>query len=182
MSQQIVLRDDPVDRWLTVERTVTTGPIVVVQPACEGRGAMTRAGERRPVRPLPQRRAKKPLGLAIRPRGVRPSATVPEPARAAGGGEGARAIAAAIVGQHAVDAHAATPKLRDGAAKKGGDGGPLLIDQHLGIRDARTVVDAPPALKAQQSDAFVHLYPSIYFPSTRVQREFRTLPRRPQCS
>src|SRR5207302_2158160 len=62
--------------------------------------------------------------------------------RPTGGGEDVRAIAGAVVGQHAAHAHAAASIPRDGAAEKGGDGRPFLIDEDFGVRHPRAVVDA----------------------------------------
>src|SRR5258705_5253779 len=141
VSQQIVTRDESADRWGATKSAMTTMPIVVVQPALEGPGQVRRAGAGWAVGPLVKLRAIDPLGLAVGARGVRAGASMEEVLGPGRGGEDARAVAAAVVGQHTLDAHAAPPKPRHRAAHKGGDAHPLLIREDFGVGHARAVID-----------------------------------------
>ena len=120
---------------------MTAVPIVVVQPALEGRGAMSRAEKGRTVGPLPQHSANEPLRFAVGPGRVGPSAAVDEAVRLGGGAEHMRSVAGAVIGQDALHTDSAPPKPVHGPAQEGGHGRPLLVVEHLGIGHARAVVD-----------------------------------------
>src|SRR5262245_16772179 len=142
VAQQIVRPDDSADRWRTAQRAMAAVPIVVVQPAIQGGGALRRAMERRPVGPLAQQRTDETLGFAVRARGIGPCAAMRQAPRPAGGGEDARAIAGAIVGQHAVHPHAAPAKPGHGPAQKGGHARPVVVGQDFRVRHPRAIIDA----------------------------------------
>jgi len=141
-SQQIVIADESADRWLAAKRPVSPVPIVVVEPAFERGGPLSRAVKRWAVRPLTEHGADEALGCAIRAGRVGPGAPMDEAVRAARCGKGTRPVAGAVVTEDAVHADAAAPEPRHGAAHEAADRGARLIGQDFGVRHARAVVDA----------------------------------------
>src|SRR2546422_2788404 len=128
-SQQIVIADESADRWLAAKRPVSPVPIVVVEPAFERGGPLSRAVKRWAVRPLTEHGADEALGCAIRAGRVGPGAPMDEAVRAARCGKGTRPVAGAVVTEDAVHADAAAPEPRHGAAHEAADRGARLIGQ-----------------------------------------------------
>jgi hypothetical protein len=153
VSQQIVLGNNPADRWLMVDSAMSTMPVVVMQPAVERARTLERIREGHSVRPLAQHRANEAFGLAVRARRVWPGAPMLEPRGTTGGGEGTGPIARAVVRQHATHSHTAAPIPGDRAGQEGSDGRAAFIDEHFGVGNARTIVntdvDVLPAVAAR---------------------------------
>ena len=72
---------------------------------------------------------------------VGPSAEVFDAERSAGEGVDGGAVAAAVVGEHPLDLDAVALVEGDGAVEEAGDGGCLLVVEHLGVGETAVVVD-----------------------------------------
>jgi len=141
VSQQIVTRDDSADRWVA-EATMAAMPIVVVQPTRQCAGALGRRVKRHAIGPLAQHGLDEALGFAVGAGRVGPRPPVQHALCATGGREDPRAVARAIVREHATDVNAAPTKPLHRAADKARDGNAGFIGEDFGVGDARAVIDA----------------------------------------
>jgi hypothetical protein len=140
-SQQIVLAKDSADGWLTAESAVPPMAIVVVQPAGKGRRAESRGQIGEGVGPFTQQGLDEAFRLAVRLGSVGARETLGQALRPAARSDEVGAIGIAIVAQDALGLDAAPAKPRQGPAQEPNDGGRSLVGQHLGIGQARTVID-----------------------------------------
>jgi hypothetical protein len=116
-------------------------PIVVVQPARQGCLPLEGAGIGPAVGPLPQQGLDEALGLAVGLGGVGPGPAVSDGQGVKRGGHDARAVAGAVVAQHALDPHAPPREPFDRAPQEAGDRLAALVEEDFGVGQAAAVID-----------------------------------------
>ena len=140
-EHEVVSTREPTEGWPPTNSTVRTSSIVVLEPAGHHPPAIRGGVEGPVVRPFAEGGLNEPLGLAVRPRRVRPRPPVDHLQAAARGAETSGEVARPVVSEHASDAHAAGAKPAQGPAQEGAHCGPAFVVQQLHVGHPRVIID-----------------------------------------
>jgi hypothetical protein len=120
---------------------VSTSMVVVPKPAVKGRGALVACAVDGAVGPAGEQGADEALGLSVRLWSVGACAEVADAEQATGERVDARAVGAAVVGEHALDADAVALEERDRPVQEGNRACRSLVTEHLRVGEPAVVVD-----------------------------------------
>jgi hypothetical protein len=114
---------------------------VILQIGSELRSTELGRRVRFDVRPFPQQRLDKALGLPVGPRRIGAGAKMPETEGLTRDAPGPGHVAAAVVAHHALGANAPRLQPSDGALEKRGAGGAELVREDFDVGHPAVIVD-----------------------------------------